>query len=195
LLALGCTQADTHVQLDFDFFRAIFSPSPSANADSSLSPASSTADSAPSSPYTPANASFHPSVFTSSATQSSLSPPDAFYDYPGDMDMGLGLFEPASGTQCNSDASAWMEFPSPWASTSTSTSTGSPFDLVQGDFDIGRVPALGWGMDAALAPYEDSAFVFRGKAVSESTELGPQSENSGMRGLEFNDNDVAVYPL
>jgi hypothetical protein len=109
------------------------------------------------------------------------------------MDMGLGLFEPASGAQCNSDASAWMASSSPWACTSTST--GSPLELVQGDFDTGRVPALGWGMDAALAPYEDGAFVFRGKAASESTELGPQSENSGMRGLEFDDNDVAIYPL
>jgi hypothetical protein len=50
-------------------------------------------------------------------------------------------------------------------------------------------------MDAALAPYEDGAFVFQRKAVSESTELGPQSENSGMRDLGSDDNDVAGYPL
>ncbi|KAJ6550413.1 hypothetical protein DFH09DRAFT_1086678 [Mycena vulgaris] len=161
-----------------DFLRAMFPPSVSPLTTSTsptsggiLSPASSTSGSGPSSPYTPASASFHPSAFTSSysspspATSSSAYPqsgaqgqeyaPGLLLESPMALDAGLSMHagEMGMGMGMEADytsyASAWAAA-SPWASAA---GMGGGAGLQEGDFDIGRIPEIGWegcaGMGAA----------------------------------------------
>lgn len=124
-----------------------------------MSPASSNSGSGPSSPYTPASASFHPSAFT--ATFSSGSAPLDNVSYPSStLESGLGLglgdaamagMDPASYA---SYASAWAAA-SPWA---TSTAHGGAAGLAEGDFDIGRIPEIGWELGCAAFPASQPSF-------------------------------------
>ncbi|KAJ7834261.1 hypothetical protein B0H14DRAFT_1159133 [Mycena olivaceomarginata] len=110
-----------------------------------LSPASSTSGSGPSSPYTPASASFHPSAF--SMFPDSASTPTDSSSYTTDMGLGLD----STGQSAGEDyASAWAAS-SPWASTSSA-------GLTEGDFDIGRIPEIGWELGCAAFPAAQPSF-------------------------------------
>ncbi|KAJ7646275.1 hypothetical protein DFH06DRAFT_1135875 [Mycena polygramma] len=139
-----------------DFLRAMFPPamsptSPPTNGMGILSPASSTSGSGPSSPYTPASASFHPSLFSNN-----FSAPEDSYTNSGDMGLGLestnGEPAVAGGMEdYSSYASAWAAS-SPWASTPNGAG------LTEGDFDIGRIPEIGWELGCAAYPAAQPAF-------------------------------------
>lgn len=123
----------------------MFPPPPS----DALSPASSADDSGPESPYTPASTSFPPSVFSSSSTQSSSEEP---YGSSGEM----GLYEPQIGAEYSAYASSWFAS-SPWGGCASMSGPG----LVEGDFDLGRVPEveLHWGLEPhAFGALNSSAF-------------------------------------
>ncbi|KAJ7156248.1 hypothetical protein C8R46DRAFT_1294851 [Mycena filopes] len=127
-----------------DFLRSMFpttiSPTspPSDAGGAILSPASSTSGSGPSSPYTPATGAFHPSAFTSAyAAPSDPTALDAALAYPSAD--GLGLSAEADAHAYTSYASAWAAS-SPWASAAPSAG------LTESDFDIGRIPEIGWDL-------------------------------------------------
>ncbi|KAJ7711721.1 hypothetical protein B0H16DRAFT_1627404 [Mycena metata] len=116
-----------------DFLRSMFS-----TTISPTSPPSSTDGSGPSSPYTPVTSSFDPSAFTSS--YASL-PHDAAYPTAGDTGLGSELMG-ADGYV--SYASAWAAA-SPWASAPTA-------GFAEGDFDIARIPEIGWELGCTAFP-------------------------------------------
>ncbi|KAJ6578472.1 hypothetical protein B0H19DRAFT_1062954 [Mycena capillaripes] len=145
-----------------DFLRAMFPPgmsptSPlSAGMGGILSPASSTSGSGPSSPYTPASASFHPSAFNANFGAGAPTTLDtSSYAQSSDMGLGLESGEPAvvGGMEADysSYASAWAAS-SPWASTTTGAG------LTEGDFDIGRIPEIGWELGCAAYPAAQPVF-------------------------------------
>ncbi|KAJ7745531.1 hypothetical protein DFH07DRAFT_15187 [Mycena maculata] len=174
-----------------DFLRSMFqtlSPtSPqSASAGGILSPVSSASSSGPSSPYTPASASFHPSAFSSSYTaRSAFSPPVGTADTSDNAPRDIGHVleapscEPAISTGMEPDyssyASAWMAS-SPWASDTTGGG------LAEGDFDIGRIPEIGWELSCAALPGSDFAAPYDG---GEMHGFGEQSMPGEPRELDI----------
>ncbi|KAF7335793.1 Repressor ROX1 [Mycena venus] len=135
-----------------DFLRAMF-PQPtsplSTGTGAILSPASSTSGSGPSSPYTPATSSFHPSAFSCNLGASA----DASSSY---TPLGLDSSEPAvvGGTSMETD---YTSYTSTWAASSPwGTSSGA--GLAEGDFDIGRIPEIGWELGCAAFPAAQPAF-------------------------------------
>ncbi|KAJ7506123.1 hypothetical protein B0H11DRAFT_1974841, partial [Mycena galericulata] len=186
-----------------DFLRAMFPPTmsavspPPASAGVILSPASSPSGSGPSSPYTPASASFHPSVFSSSYTgPSSFTPPagalTVSHDAPADLGQGLDpagtSLQPVDTTSAHPDASyasyasAWAAA-SPWASMPTTMATG----LADGDFDIGRIPEIGWEMGCSAFPgseFPSGEFGTQGMDMGGEEFAGP---SDSALGLHFGD--------
>ncbi|KAJ6562061.1 hypothetical protein B0H19DRAFT_92332 [Mycena capillaripes] len=147
----------------FDYvpnFESTMSLEPSAFLQAVLSlgdagsPASSTG-SGPSSPYTPAGNSFHPSVFTSPHAHvhphSSATAPDA----DAHADMMLGLYDPAASPALDGEpdytsyAPAWLAA-SPWAPGCAGTQSDR---LAPGDFELGGFPGMEvqWGLPHAHA--------------------------------------------
>ncbi|KAJ7613238.1 hypothetical protein FB45DRAFT_274420 [Roridomyces roridus] len=114
-----------------DFLRAMF---PAGGAESSmLSPASSASGSGPSSPYTPASASFHPSAYAATPYAGG-NPSDFSLDGPAP----IGSTQPAEDYAAY--ASVWATT-SPWAAAPSAAS-----GFAEGDFDISRIPELGWDL-------------------------------------------------
>ncbi|KAJ7730612.1 hypothetical protein DFH07DRAFT_756234 [Mycena maculata] len=161
-----------------DFLRSMFqtlSPTspPSTGAGGIMSPASSASGSGPSSPYTPASASFHPSAFSASYAPPAAFSPPTDSSYSASSDMGLGLEEPAiaSGTGMEPDyasyASAWMAA-SPWGAAPPGAG------LAEGDFDIGRIPEIGWELGCAAFPAAQPAFPGGAYEGGEMHEFGEQ---------------------
>ncbi|KAJ7467717.1 hypothetical protein FB451DRAFT_396326 [Mycena latifolia] len=132
-----------------------------------LSPASSTSGSGPSSPYTPASASFHPSAFSSPAPASAYTPgstypaadatssgSDAFALDSSALGLDLDL-QSVQHTQedYTSYASAWAAS-SPWASSFSSSGMGmgGGVGLEMGDFDLARIPEIGFELGGCAFP-------------------------------------------
>ncbi|KAJ7771753.1 hypothetical protein B0H16DRAFT_194533 [Mycena metata] len=164
-----------------NFLRSMFSAGPGGI----LSPASSTSGSGPSSPYTPATASFHPSAFSTSYASSEAAYPTS----------GAGEPDVASGTEADysSYASAWAAS-SPWATTSGGAG------LTEGDFDIARIPEIGWELGCAAFPAAQPAFpgsefspsLDGGYEGGEMREFGEQARgNSNELDLNFGDLGVS----
>ncbi|KAJ7127398.1 hypothetical protein C8R43DRAFT_698606 [Mycena crocata] len=146
-----------------EFLRAMFPPtiSPTSPPDI-LSPASSTSGSGPSSPYTPASAAFHPSAFSNSYN-TTLSPAAALEAaYNNATDMGLGLDAPIAlngepGVAGTVDAD-YSSYAASWAAASPWATSNTGAGLAEGDFDIGRIPEIGWDMGCAAFPAAQPAF-------------------------------------
>ncbi|KAJ7660199.1 hypothetical protein DFH06DRAFT_1130100 [Mycena polygramma] len=149
------------------FMRAMFPPinAQSQPSDASMrSPASSTGGSAPSSPYTPACTSFHPSVFSSS----SPADPDTVLDASGDC----------AQAEYSPYAASWFAA-SPWACAPNQAG------LVPGDFDIGRVPEMEfqWGLGQGEFSALDGVYT-GGDPQPHSQSQGQQGAGEGRQAME-----------
>ncbi|KAK7055683.1 repressor ROX1 [Favolaschia claudopus] len=132
-----------------DFLRAMFpqptAPPPTASGSGTiLSPASSTSGSGPSSPYTPASATFHPSAFT-------YTPPHVPVDPASFSSTEMSLGIDTTGATAAGYASAWAAS-SPW------TANGGTPGLAEGDFDIASIPEIGWELGCAAFPAAQPVF-------------------------------------
>ncbi|KAJ6468261.1 hypothetical protein C8R45DRAFT_464983 [Mycena sanguinolenta] len=135
-----------------NFLRAMFQNSASLASNEMLSPASSTSGSGPSSPYTPATTSFHPSAFTCTFP-GSAAPGDASYATSSEMlDASSLTSEPAVAGATDSDySSLFASASSPWASSTTGA-------LTERDFDIEHISEIEWDLGCAAFPPTQPAF-------------------------------------
>ncbi|KAJ7656733.1 hypothetical protein DFH06DRAFT_1198355 [Mycena polygramma] len=136
------------VLIPSDFLRAMFPPIAPPPSDTMRFPASSTGGLGPATQYTSACTSFHPSVFTSTsaAHASCQSSSEILLDEQqgnSSEEMTHGYEQQNPGAQYSPYASSWAAS-SPWACASMQMQSG----IVEGDFDIGRVPKL--ELDRAL---------------------------------------------
>ncbi|KAJ7702546.1 hypothetical protein B0H16DRAFT_742342 [Mycena metata] len=120
-----------------NFLRSMFSATISPT-----SPPSSTSGSGPSSPYTPAISSFHPSAFS----PSSYASPTLDAAYPPAGDMGLGL--ESAGMDADGH---YVSYASAWAASSPRASAPTA-GFADGDFDIGRIPDIEWDLGRTAFP-------------------------------------------
>ncbi|KAJ7209023.1 hypothetical protein B0H12DRAFT_1079883 [Mycena haematopus] len=156
-----------------NFLRAMFQNSASVPSNEILSPASSTSGSGPSSPYTPANANFHPSAFSCTFPDSSA-PVDTSYTTSTDMMDASGLNgEPAVAGATESDySSLFASASSPWASSTPGAG------LTESDFDIDHISEIEWELGCAAFPptqptFPGSEFV---SLVGEGMDMGEFGE-------------------
>lgn len=154
-----------------------------------LSPASSTSGSGPSSPYTPASTSFHPSAFSANFAPTPL---DAS-SFTQSSNMGLGL-ESGECAVAGGMAADYSSYASVWAASSPWAPTTTGAGLTEGDFDMERIPKIGWELGCAAYPavqpflandggYDGNMGDFRDHAVGgEGSELDLHFGDLGMGG-------------
>ncbi|KAF7342182.1 Repressor ROX1 [Mycena venus] len=181
-----------------DFLRAMFPPDtspPSASTGGVLSPVSSTSGSGPSSPYTPANSSFHPSEFSCVFSGPSTASVDTS-SYAQSSDLGLGLESTTTGEPAvvgGMEANDYSSYASAWAATSPWASTSTSAGLAEGDFDIGRIPEIGWDLGCAAFPiaqptFNESEFAsYEGGEPSAELDMHFGDMDMGMGGMGFDE--------
>ncbi|KAJ7454271.1 hypothetical protein B0H11DRAFT_1926484 [Mycena galericulata] len=185
-----------------DFLRAMFPPS--STGGSIMSPASSASGSGPSSPYTPASASFHPSAFSSpsplpasyiphpsSASHSSFAQSletasyaahDDLSPFGAGLGLGLGLgLEPAAPI---SHPASYASYASAWAASSPWAAAGPASAMAEGDFDIGRIPEIGWEMGGCASSSSSSFGYHEGLGQGGDAYEGHGHAEGGYEGAE-----------